>query len=363
MRVSVATPIDMNNFGNRLQNYAVNEICRKMEMQSITIDYPKMYYGVKINTVIRLFRPIVKIPGITHIKLMNKLKKLVCGYEFTRKYIPCFESTNRKKILKKIDTCQLFGIGGDQIWSDYWARQIWYCGYENQSCEKKICFAPSFGKERFSSEEKCEIKKVVLKIAHPAVREISGVELFRELTGNTAIQIVDPVLMISKEEWLKITSAKVTPKEKYILLYFLGNDEQQKEQARKIAEKNNWKLINVLDINDSKHYGIGPAEFIDLINNAQIVFTDSYHGILMSMIMDTPFVICQRKMNNQVSDMNTRIDTLIKLFNIDKALYENVNFSDLSNIYSMKEKYSSLIEKRVERAWEYYNGFIERARI
>lgn len=360
MKISVATPIDMNNFGNRLQNYAVSVICRRMGMSSITIDCPKTYHGIKINTIIRLFRPLVRVPGITHIKLMNKLKKLVCGYEFTRKYIPCFESTNRERILEEIDKCQLFGIGGDQIWSDYWVRQIWYCGYENQDCEKKICFAPSFGKAHFSPEEKNVVNKVISNIAYPAVREISGIELFREMTGETAIQIVDPVLMIGKEEWLKIASSKITPKEKYVLLYFLGNDERQKKQAKKIAERNNWKLIDILDANDHKYYSIGPTEFIDLINNAQLVFTDSYHGILMSMILETPFIICQRIMNNQVSDMNTRIDTLIKLFDIDKALYENVDFSDLKSVYSMKEKYLPLVESNVQKAWEYYKGFTGR---
>ena len=65
-------------------------------------------------------------------------------------------------------------------------------------------------------------------------------------------------------------------------------------------------------------------------------------------------------MNNQVSDMNTRIDTLIKLFDIDKVLYENVDFSDLKSVYSMKEKYLPLVERNVQKAWEYYKGFTGR---
>ena len=359
MKISIATPVDLNNFGNRLQNYAVHKICNKIGLEAITIDFPKTYCGIKINSILRIIRPLYLIPDIRKISIINKMKKLLSGYQFTKKYISSFESNNPDKIQSMIDECDFFGIGGDQIWSEYWASKLWYCSYKGKDPAKKICFAPSFGSANLSEQEKNSIKKCLSEIEFPAVREFSGIEIYKDLTGKNARLIIDPVLMLTKDEWLEIADKNIIPKHKYVVLYILGADPIQKEKAQKVANQNGLEVIDVLNIYDEQYYGIGPDQFISLIHNAEIVFTDSYHTVLMSLIMETPFVICQRMAYGDDPDMNTRIDTIVRLFNLDKNLFGNIDFSDIRNIIVQNDKYSKRIWPMINNAWEYYKNFVK----
>lgn len=358
-KIAIATPVDMNNFGNRLQNYAVSEICKKIGFEPLTIEFPKMYHGISINTIIRVMAPFCNIPGLRKIRAVNKVKKLVKGYRFTHKYIPCIECVTETKIKNVIDDCDYYGIGGDQIWSEFWAKKIWFCGFSGKNPDTKICFAPSFGKEHFSDTEKQSLYPQIKEIAFPAVREVTGQVLFKEITGKDCIHIIDPVLMLKKDEWLKIAGKIHIPAEKYILSYFLGKDPKQCAAVNKIATMNGLKVIDVLDPSDKMYYGIGPEELITLINNAQYVFTDSYHGTLMCLILETTFIICQRMNNGQTSDMNTRIEGIVQDFDLSSRLFSNINNQNIDMTTEEFKRKHIIIEAYSDTAWQYYMQLVQ----
>lgn len=357
-KIAIATPVDMNNLGNRLQNFAVCEICKKIGLEPVTIDFPKMYCGISINTIIRLMSPICNIPGLCKIDVINKVKKLVKGYLFTQKYLPCIECVSEKQIKEVIDSCDYYGIGGDQIWSAFWAKKIWFCGFANKNPDKKICFAPSFGKACFSDSEKQILYPQINEISFPAVREITGQTLFKEITGRECIHIIDPVLMLNMGEWLKISGNIRIPSQKYVLSYFLGKNLEQQAVVNRIAQEIGLKIINVLDPSDKMYYGIGPDDLIALISKAQYVFTDSYHGILMSLILESPFVICQRMDNGQASDMNTRIECIVRIFDLSSRLFNNINDRNIDMAKDEFLRRKLLIKSYSDEAWKYYKKFV-----
>jgi len=169
-------------------------------------------------------------------------------------------------------------------------------------------------------------------------------ELVKNLTGREVPVVVDPTILLSKEEWQKI---EMVPEwyngEKYILTYFLGNPSPI---IKNIAKKNNWKIYNLMDKNDFDLYTSRVEEFVYLIDHAQLVATDSFHACVFSILMNTPFLVVNRQQKG-VADMTSRIDTLMELFGYQdryiinsecKLSEDEILYMDFSNVKVIQER-------------------------
>ena len=78
------------------------------------------------------------------------------------------------------------------------------------------------------------------------------------------------------------------------------------------------------------NYSIDPSEFIYLINSCTLMCTDSFHGAVFSIIMNTPFIVFERKSKGK--SMNSRIDTLLSLFSMESRLGKNVTDDNIFNV-------------------------------
>src|SRR5699024_3818115 len=112
-------------------------------------------------------------------------------------------------------------------------------------------------------------------------------------------------MLLSKEEWLNIAeTASNKPMKGYLLTYFLGEiSEERKIFIQDIAQKKDLEIINLVMIDEKTPYLSEPSEFIDYINSANLFLTDSFHGAAFSIILNTPFIVFDRKGN--VSSMNS----------------------------------------------------------
>lgn len=353
-KIVIATPVDMNNYGNRLQNYAVHRICEKLGFYPITLTPQEKIAGfLPKHILFKLAYPLRNNKLLNRNDKLVKLKKMLYGWEFTKKYIYTIIPKNKKELKNEINKAEFAGIGGDQIWSPYWAKKVYFCGFDSLDSKKKICFAPSFGKSNFSSEELLDLKNKIKSIDKIAVREFSGVDLIHKMVNKDAKVIIDPVLMLSKDEWKKLIPKNSKNNTKYIFSYFLGEDKHQKNFVLNLSKEKKFQIIDILDVKSPEVFSSSPEKFIYYIYNAELVCTDSYHGILLSLIFERPFIIFQRNSNG--SDMSTRIETIVNMFNLEDRLFENINKNDIFsfNIEGFHEKLHNLQEK----AWEYYQSF------
>jgi len=166
-----------------------------------------------------------------------------------------------------------------------------------------------------------------------SVREEAGAKIIKELTGRDAVVLVDPNLMLTKEQWLLISKTAIhKPNKPYLLTYFLGGIcPENKEKIYSIARDKNLEVVNLEDLEDEVRYVADPAEFLDYINSSAIVFTDSFHGTVFSILFEKPFVVFDRIDN--IQSMSSRIDTLLSKFKLDSRKWENVkNTDDIFNI-------------------------------
>ena len=131
--------------------------------------------------------------------------------------------------------------------------------------------------------------------------------------------------MISKEEWTKLANNPgIQKKQKYILLYFLGEvSNKYYEIISKFALENNCKIINVFD-KESEFYNAGPSEFLYLEKNAYLICTDSFHSSVFGILFNVPFIVFDRK-ENILGNMNSRLNTLLSKFHLEERKYQEFN--------------------------------------
>ena len=361
-KVDILTLPGYFNYGNRLQNYALQEVINNFSEEVETLILPKVSVQSSgtFNKIKKVFSyPLSKTVKVATRKLNNKIRTIKYkdileqrenrSKQFSKKYI------NEKHInsfdeLKQIakDT-DYFVVGSDQVWNpNYIKHQEQYYFLQFVEEEKRIAYAPSFGISEIPEDVKPQYKEWLSSIPYISVREKEGAKIIKQLTGRDAPVLVDPTLLLTKDEWLKISKVHAyKPSSKYLISYFLGKiPTERKTLIKQIAKKYNLKIVSIADLKDKKTYIADPSEFIDYINSASLVLTDSYHGTIFSILMETPFFVFERIGGHS---MYSRIETLLELteffgreekdIDLNKDIL-NIDFSHVKGILEKERKKS-----------------------
>lgn len=331
-KFEIFTLIGFDNYGNRLQNYAVHKILNGAYGKCETY-IPQSKLNHEIH---KAFEVLFKREFMCYIKRIGIFAK------FTATYIPS-KIYNQKKANPNIDYVV---CGSDQIWNPEFAGRDYYFGTFAPP-EKRIAFSASFGVSEISEEKKEFYKKHLSEMKAISVREQAGVEIVKELTGRDATLLVDPTMMLSKKEWQEISKKpKFKVPEKYIFTYFLGEvPEETRNFINKVAKEENMEIINLEAKKPNNYwYRTGPSEFVWLIEHSSLALTDSFHGSVFSVINDVPFVVFDRVEN--IENMSSRIDTLLSTLKledrrfgalVEEKLFEK-NYSHIPEILEREKK-------------------------
>lgn len=223
------------------------------------------------------------------------------------------------------DTYDAFICGSDQIWAPNQFDEWFYLSFVSNKF-KKIAYAPSIGLPSIPENLRDRVSQLIKNIAYLSIREKQGADLVKDLTGLEIPVVLDPTLLINKKDWLAIAQGSLRPQKPYILCLFLGDNPSHRKTAESLAAGNNLNLA-VLPFR-STDYGwgdhtisdAGPAEFIDLINNAAVVLTDSFHGAAFSLNLNKPFFVFMRFTDNHPICQNSRIINLLNTFSLQTRL-------------------------------------------
>ena len=359
MKVGIVT-LFSDNYGNKLQNLAVQTLLERMGCEVVTL-VPEIKNGIRkpfsykdklkklsLSYAIRFLRSRKLNKKIAKHEQTEVAKVLIQNRkqsfrEFTQKYLHVAD-----KVLS-IFNCDenwlanydCFVCGSDQIWNPTSPvpSKLFFLGFAPK--EKRVALSPSFGVTKLPDYVKSIFSQRIKEIPNLSVREEKGAKIIKELTGREVPVLADPTLCVSREEWRRIEEKPSfdtdTP---YVFTYFLGNQTRKyRRYIDKYAKVNGYKVINVFDLREPEYYTVNPAEFIYLIHHAKAVFTDSFHGSVFSIIMKTPFVVFDRVGNG--SGMSSRIETLLKTFSLENRKYpvaidkiSNANFSGCDDIIS-----------------------------
>lgn len=358
MKVGIITICDYKNYGNRLQNYASQEVLKSLGCQVETIvNIPpknetkveknlKYYFSkVKGNNIKDLIK---KINNKLNFKANNELhaKRVSAFKKFTKQYIneTLFTITEESIPEDLADKYDFFVVGSDQVWNPIFRRGFSVDFLTFAPRKKRIAYAPSFGISTIPEEFRNQYKLWLSEMEYLSVREDAGAQIIKELTGRDALVLVDPTLMLSKEQWLSISKpVNNKPNNGYILTYFLGDISKETNLLiKKIAKENNLSIINLATFNHREYYTIDPSEFIDLINSSSIFLTDSFHGCVFSILLEKPFIVFNRQ--GKTPSMSSRIDTLLTKFKLESRKAENI--SKVNDIFDVDYSHTSPILER-----------------
>lgn len=370
MKIGLVTILDYNNYGNRLQNYAVQQIILSFNSGIETIKViSNIEKKSKICLIINLSNQIADIGILKFIgkiisRMINKIYiisnkkaleiRLDNFIKFTKENIleTNFEISNRDLPVDLNNKYDYFITGSDQVWNPTFKRFSNLDFLTFAPKEKRIAYAASFGIDSIPLEYEARFKEWIEGMNHLSVREEAGARIIKELTGREAAVLIDPTMMLDKNDWLRISKESIyKPSKKFICTYFLGGTyELHKKEITKISVDNEMELVNLGSIYDLKRYSDGPSEFLDYIASCDLFLTDSFHGTIFSILFNKPFIVFDRIGNGP--SMSSRIETLLCKFNLNHRKWEKViKTGDYFNVDFSHVQ--SILEEEKNKAYEY----------
>lgn len=341
MKVGIVTLVG-NNYGNRLQNYALQESIRSLDSNIEVYTFKRNYSrDVFLGKCKHLFKSISHPDN----SINREIKRKFSG--FNHKYI-----TFSKEILYKSklnttlnDYYDYFVAGSDQVWNPFYTLTSGTDFLTFADYDKRISYAASMGVSTFPYTKKDTYRDWIYGMKAISVREEQAKIAIEALTGRQVQVHLDPTMLLDRNEWEKIeTKPSWYKNDRYILMYFLGDEPDiVMNKVKKESLECGTKVIYIYKPSQGKQYIHDPAEFIWLMHHAEKIYTDSFHGCVFSLIFGKIFTVFERL--GRETNTGSRIESLLSKFQLyDKAdSYVEVSGYD-------KEKVLSLIENERKKA-------------
>jgi len=374
-KAAILTITDYVNYGNRLQNYAAQELLKSLNLDvesigniAIPENETELPLSERIANALRLSPATLLNKAIEKIQELKNRDKYKLGQKAKEKSFREYSAKHMQETDYVISRNNLpedlgnrydyFFVGSDQIWNPNirYGSPVDFLTFAPKN--KRIALSPSFGVSTISSEFSSRYRQWLSEMKFLSVREQAGADIIKNLTGREAPVLVDPTLMLTKEQWLAVSEkGRKKPQKDYLLTYFIGAvSSKRKKILNEIANKNGLEIVQLASLDDIEHYDANPGEFIDYINSARLVCTDSFHAIIFSMQMEKPFMVFDRE--GKSAPMSSRIETLLSKFKFESRKYSKlqhsteifqIDFSHLPEILKLERaKVSEYLNKALQ---------------
>lgn len=346
-KVGIITIVNVNNYGAELQAFATFRKLQLMGYNAEIINY--LYYKdwrYIDSKMSRSFNSMsIKSKIIYFAKyrvasfVLNKILPLIC--KDVKQRIANFNSfhqhnTRFSKLYKSMkdlytDTpiYDVYMVGSDQVWNPNASSSIepYFLTFAPHSA-LTVSYASSFGVSKIENNSIANrIKLGLSSIKTISVRESSGVNLVKELTGRTAQLVCDPTLLLNKSEWTMFMKPVSNMPQRYVLIYQLSESDAIVKLATRIGKQEQIPVYRICKraFKVKKDKGVvnilnaGPSEFLSLITNASFIITNSFHGTAFSINFDVPFytVVSAKKKNNN------RMESLLDYVGLGKRIVKD----------------------------------------
>lgn len=314
MKVGILTFHRAYNYGAILQAYALQEKLNEMGVQSEIIDYlsvekRKQNKLFAYNKKLGIKGNILKI-----IKDCYRKRKNETFDQFMKnKMVISEKSYSTVDELVRLDGLQLYDmyiVGSDQVWNfnNTLNDTVFLLSFVSDD-KKKCSYAASLGSAKFDDRMYAQYKKNLKKFRILTVREESAVEEYGFLKENHARVVVDPTLLLKKKDYETISSPRIINK-KYAFMYTIAEERNLRKFAQNYCKKNGLILV---DSKRSREFfeNTSPMDFLSFIQYAECVFTNSFHGTALSIMLEKQFfteVQTKNKLNNRSNDLMKKLD-------------------------------------------------------
>ena len=373
MRIGILTQPLRANYGGLIQNYALQQVLKQLGHEPITIDqkekeFPKWYR----------FLGFVKswILYIINSSAANKPKYSVTRHEdnIIRKYCISFIEKNlsvsnqcagTEEFRKEAKRLGIEGyvVGSDQCWRpmyNIYLSDMFLNFTLDMEVKKRVAYAASFGSDNWEFSDQMTIicADLAKMFDSITVRESSGIKLCKQYLGVDAVHVLDPTLLLKREEYIALIEANNIPISNGKLFnYVLDPSETMSRFIDRVSKETGYKIFQVLPKYNEDHrskYDIknriedcvypSPLTWLRAFMDADMVIADSFHGTVFSIIFNKPFWVL-----GNVERGMSRFSSLLSMFGLEERL---ITVNQLDNI-----DYNSKID------WDRVNNILEKKRL
>lgn len=349
MKIGILTYHRSHNYGALLQAIALRKVLVNAGHQVTYIDYWPSYH----KHMYQLF----SFALLRHKNFRGKIKYLreCILYHKNRKSriinFNNFISENIEPYISSVnDNYDLIVHGSDQIWRKQPEIKTYnkvYFGKHEMKTKRKISYAASMGIITSDKADKSLLKDYILSLDAISVREGELKDLLLGMGMNDVHHDLDPTLLLPADFWINDFNLQKKYTQPYALYYKI-QDSFDIGKIKKYIEARGLKLkivySKVLGKNSSENvYNINPRDFLELIYNAEMVFSSSFHGLAFSLIFHKQFYTSFTK-------NSSRAASLLSLINYDDRMIapkadipdnrKNVDFDKVDKILSQMRKES-----------------------
>jgi len=361
--VGILTFHSSHNYGSNLLAYASYKVVEKVTKNKYKIEIIDLRTTTRDRKYSLLKSDFnIKSLGYNIFALLHfsTFKKRYNKYEgFIKKLLPLSDTEYKTndELSKSSNIYDYLISASDQTWNTKAIDFDWsyFLNFTNKS--KKIALSNSIGPRnlKLDNDEKEKVKEALLEYDFISVRDKATYDMVKDISTKESRLLCDPTIMLEKEEWLKLINKEKKVAGKYIFFYTLGSNKKMIKFVKNISEKLNMKVVIATLNNQYEIFSgfdmeldTGPLDFLNLIYNAELVITSSFHGAVFSTILNKPFYIIRRVNDN-------RTNTLMEMFKLESRLvdYEkDVDFCiDYKNI-NFEESEKKIVEER-DKALKY----------
>lgn len=344
------------NYGAVLQAYALNRAVTELGCQCEIIDYYNevfeknyRYISLKNCRSIRSF-----ISAVLYGKIRNlKLK----GF---RDFVAQYCCLSRQSFGP--ETIQTLGpeydvviTGSDQVWNLGLTGGDYHYFLDFVKTPVRRCsYAASIAGKANDPVQTERIRELLKSFDCITMREQSGKEYVDALEiGKETNVVLDPTLLLDKKAWRELGSSQKVESglpEKYLLAYFVSPAEKHYEAARVMGEKLGLPVV-LINYDHKKVKGmrnlrtVTPAQFVGLIDHADTVVTNSFHGTAFSINLQTDFVYL---LNDEKPEKNVRIAGLVQALGLSDRELRTVDMTKQIPWANVAEKLEKIRQESLE---------------
>ena len=333
MRVGLLTWHYYENVGSNLQAYAIQQIVKDLGHEAVFINYRYRRFDDGL-----LKRWVKRGIGLVDDLLPGLLKEewRFGAAQFQRRRLSstrrCYDKRELPALSGQFDAVV---CGSDQIWAPNVFDDAYMLSFV-QPPVRKIAYAPSIGLKDIPEALKGEYRKWIGRLDSVSVREAEGAQLIRECCGIEAEPVLDPTLLLTAERWMALCAREKKPAEGYVFSYLMGNKTSHRVWIREFAKRQGKPLVlfsgqpEERAAADVRIGRMGPEKFLKCLAEADIVLTDSFHGMAFSILFEKPFYVFDRFEEPDALCQNSRISNLASLLGLEDRRIRDERMPGLS---------------------------------
>lgn len=358
MKIAILTLPLHTNYGGILQAYALQTILERMGHKVRFLTRPHRYnYSYYIIYPLAVCKRLFK-----RFVLGKKVSITMNPYQLIRQHTNRFIRKNIHHYYKNVwgvDIASRFDaiiVGSDQVWRPmYYYRPIEeaFLSFLDNAKIKRISYAASFGVDNceYTKEQIDVCSSLLKKFDAVSVRESSGIKLCQECFGVKAVQMLDPTLLLSADDYRAlIKKGKTEPSKGKMLVYMIDRTKEKKDFVKRIAKEKGlipfWMSSEADDemLPLEQRIKMSVEQWLRGFDDAEFVLTDSFHGCIFSIIFGKQFLTVGNKDRGL-----SRFNSLLETFSLNDRLilYPDEYKGDLKIIdYAQLQKKLHILQNK-----------------